>query len=273
VVAERCQAALRRDLETSEEGKARALAELWLGVGITRSLVKGPVLAQPYGGSYMGICDSLVEALEAHMGYVPLNEFNYRVGVPARYMAKVVIDQMRPVVGPCMVIKPWLKKVVKKLYLEGFALEWTTPSGFPMRSAERMRTTIRVETMLYGKKSAASMADAPLDAKLDANLANRSICPNFVHSMDAAFLTLVVDLVRQRNVPVLTNHDCFATTPAHATELHNLLLDQFRGLYRTDWLGVFAAEIQSRTGVKVPQLPVYGALRPGQIGENPYIFS
>jgi len=273
VVAERCVAALRRDLETSDEAKHRILAEQWLGIGITRSTVKPVVLAQPYGGTFMNACDALVDVLDLHHGHVPLNEFNLKIGVPAKYMAGILWREMKEVVGPCMVLKPWLRKVVKKVFLSEQTLDWTTPSGFPMHVADRMRKVIRVNTLLYGKKVGQSFADAPLDAKLDHGLANKAICANFIHSFDAAFMSLMVDLLRERNVPILPNHDCFATTPAHATELHNLLLHQFAGLYRTDWLALFREEVQSTTGVKLPKLPVYGDLCPGEIGQNPYVFS
>jgi len=274
VVAERCIAALRLELETSEDPHRRLMAERWLEVGITRSTVKGPVLAQPYGGSYMGAADAMADVMDAALGGdVQIEEFNWKVGIPAKYMAGILWREMKPLVAPCSLIKPWLRTVVTRVFLSGQPLEWTTPSGFPMRVADRMLKVIKVHTMLYGKQTATSFADAPLDAKLDPGLANKAICANFTHSFDAAFMTLVVDALRGRKIAVLPNHDCFATTPAHATELHNLLLHQFRGMWTTDWLEVFVEEVQGRTGVKLPKLPAYGDLAPGEIGENPHVFS
>jgi DNA-directed RNA polymerase len=217
--------------------------------------------------------DTLVDLLDDHHGFVPMKDFNYRVAVPAKYLAGHLWRELNAVVSPCMVVKAWLNKTVRKALSQNIPLEWTSPSGLPMRVADRMITTTKVETMLYGVKRSLNMADAPLDAKLDATAANRAACANFVHQMDAAYLTLVTDQLAERHIPVVTNHDCFATSPAHASELHNLLLTTFSGLYRTDWLAVMREEMQARTGLSLPKLPVYGELCPGEIGNNPYVFS
>jgi DNA-directed RNA polymerase len=221
----------------------------------------------------MSACDTLVDLLEAHLGFVPLQEFNYRVAQPSKYLASHLWRELQDVVGPCMTVKKWLTKTVRMALGQNIPLEWTSPSGLPMRIADRMKTTTVVQTMLYGTKRSMNMADAPLDAKLDATLANKAVCANFTHQMDAAFLTLVTDQLALRKAPVLVNHDCFATTPGRAGELHNLLLTTFSGLYRTDWLAVFREEMQARTGLSLPKLPDYGELCPGEIGTNPYIFS
>ena len=273
VVADRVNAKLRQDLELGETDKERVLAQLWLDYGVTRSTVKGPVLATPYGGRYMSVCDTLVDLLDDHHGFVPMKDFNYRVAVPAKYLAGHLWRELNAVVSPCMVVKAWLNKTVRKALSQNIPLEWTSPSGLPMRVADRMITTTKVETMLYGMKRSLNMADAPLDAKLDATAANRAACANFVHQMDAAYLTLVTDQLAERHIPVVTNHDCFATSPGHASELHNLLLTTFSGLYRTDWLAVIREEMQARTGLSLPKLPAYGELCPGEIGNNPYVFS
>ena len=75
-------------------------------------------------------------------------------------------------------------------------------------------------------------------------------------------------------MPLLTNHDCFATDPANAEWLHRTLLSEFRALYATDWLGAIAEEIRCSAGLKeLPPPPPRGALEIGEIGENPYLFS
>ena len=66
--AEQVTQRLTQDLQFGDE-KEKALAELWLGRGIDRKLTKGPILASPYGGSFMSLCDSLVEALDDHLNH------------------------------------------------------------------------------------------------------------------------------------------------------------------------------------------------------------
>jgi DNA-directed RNA polymerase len=273
VVAERVTKALEHDMQLGEDDKQKALSSLWLNYGITRSLVKGPVLAVPYGGKFMSVSDMLVDVLDAHYGYVPLEEFNYKVATPAKYLASHLWRELMQVVEPCMVVKAWLLKVVGKVMNHGHPLEWTAPTGFPMRVADRMLTTTNVPMLLFGQRRSIKFADAPIEAKLNPQAAKKAICANVVHSMDASLLIGVTNAMAQLGAPLLTNHDCFATTPLHATALHDRLLWNFAGLYRTDWLAVWKEEIETGTGLKLPKLPQYGDLEVGLIGSNPYVFS
>ena len=273
LVAERVVKVLQHDMELGETDKERSLSMLWLNYGITRSLVKGPVLAVPYGGSFMSVSDQFVDVLDAHYGYVPLEEFNYKVATPAKYLASRVWHVLSDVVAPCMTVKTWLRKSVRKVMNNGHPVEWTSPTGFPMRLADRMLSTSQVPMLLYGKRRVINFADAPIDGKLDPSKASKAASANLVHSMDAALLINVTNAMASIHAPLLTNHDCFATTPLHASALHDRLLWNFAGLYRTDWLGLLKEEIQSRTGVMLPKLPAYGDLDEGTIGSNPYIFS
>jgi hypothetical protein len=77
-----------------------------------------------------------------------------------------------------------------------------------------------------------------------------------------------------QGAPLLTNHDCFASDPAHASWLQKTLLDEFRALYAADWLEVIAEEIRCSAGLEaLPPPPPRGALEIGEIGNNPYLFS
>lgn len=277
VVAEAVTKSLLQDLQTPgldpEAVKARGLAELWLEMGISRGLVKGPILATPYGGSYMSLTDSLVDALDAHLGFVPIEEFAYKVAVPSRYLASHVWRHLKDQVQPCIEVKAWLRKVCRIVLGSGQPLEWTTSMGFPMRLADREPKVSRVETLLFGKKISLNIADQPVDAPLSATMANKGIGANFVHGFDAAFLTQVVYGAEAIGMPVLVNHDCFGAQPADAASLHGLLHDTLRDFYRVDWLAVTRAEIESRTRLKLPAPPMVGTLSPGEIGQNPYCFS
>lgn len=272
LVAERVTKALMVDLEMGDE-KQKGLAQLWLEIGVGRGLIKGPVLAAPYGGRYQGLADSVVDFLDDHYGYVPLEQYLYKVATPGKYLASVIWREMKPVIAPAMTLKAWLMKAVKKVMAEGKPLEWTSPSGLPMEAADRMTTTKQVNTLLYGVRGTISIAEAPVDGKLNHKAASRNISANFVHSFDAAMVSLLTTSLARRDIPLLCNHDCFATTANRASELHNELLTTFAGLYRTDWLAVLREEMQAQSGISLPALPEYGSLPVGQIGTNPYLFS
>ena len=50
--------------------------------------------------------------------------------------------------------------------------------------------------------------------ELSARKTNQGIVANAIHSFDAAFCQIVVARMGMKDAPVLTNHDCFATTPS-----------------------------------------------------------
>ena len=272
VIAEKVVQRLVADLELGDQ-KEKALAELWLERGIDRSLVKGPVLATPYGGSYMSLCDSLVDALDRHLGYVPLDEYAYRVAVPSKYLASHLWAELKEQVAPCLEVKKWLKTVCRKVMVAGHPLEWTTPMGWPMRLADREPTKRVVNTLLFGKKVNITMQDQPIDSPLSATQANKGIGANVTHAFDAALAHQVIYRAVGLGMPMLSNHDCFATHMNDATVLHTMLLDGYRDMFRTNWLAVFREEVQLVTGIPLPEPPYVGTLQVGLIGANPYLYS
>jgi hypothetical protein len=52
-----------------------------------------------------------------------------------------------------------------------------------------------------------------------------------------------------------------------------MLLDEMRRMYSTDWLMVWHQEMQDRSGKVLPEPPMVNTLCPGEIGNNPYLFS
>jgi DNA-directed RNA polymerase, mitochondrial len=271
-VAEAVLKRVQRDLEFGDT-RERTLAEIWLGRGIDRGLVKGPVLSVPYGGSYQSITDKLVTELDEHLGFVPLEDFALKVAIPARYMASHLWAELKDAVAPVDSVKKWLKTCCRMVMKAGYPLHWHTPMGWPMLSADRESKKHKVETLLYGTKIGMTIADQPLEAPLSATNANKALPANLVHSFDAALVHIVVTRAAEQRIHMLTNHDCFAVPPANADQVHKLLLNGFAEIYKTDWLGMWREEIQAGTGLVLPLPPIVGDLDVGLIGTNVYLFS
>jgi DNA-directed RNA polymerase len=271
IVAEACTAALTKDLELGDE-KRRALAELWLKRGIDRALVKGPVLKVPYGATWMAVADGLVDAMEQHIGHVPLEEYIFRVSIPSKYMASIVWTEMKAVMTPVLEVKAWLRDACKRVLSQQLPMEWSSPSGWPMRAAEREPTKRRVMTLLYGKKVGATIADQPMDSPLSSSQSNRGLVANTIHALDSALVHKVLYRAVDISMPVMPTHDCFACHPANAGRLHKMLLHEFGNMYRMPVLEQMKAEIEDRTGVQLKPVPNHGTLDPMAIGSNPYLF-
>ena len=271
-VAEAVQKRLRADLE-SEEPKARKLAEIWLERGITRKLVKGPVLAVPYGGSFQGVADMLLEDLDAHLGHVPLEEFKLRVSIPSKYMASHLWDELKMAVEPVNAVKKWLKLCCRKLMNKGHVLRWDGPSGWPFLVNDREPKKEKVTSYLYGKRVYMNLQSMPENKPLCPSLANKSLPANFTHGFDAAMVHQFVSAAEEQCVEVLTNHDCFACHPTNATWMHETLHETFRDLYQRNHLEEWRLRLQHQTGISLPKPPLISTLDPKNIGWNPYLFS
>ena len=272
VVADAVQTQLRKDLE-ADDAKSRTLSQIWLERGIDRGLCKGPILRAPYGGSYMSLCDGLVDALEKHLGYVPLEEYVIKVSIPSKYLASIMWRELKAVIDPVMEVKKWLRKCCKTVMLEKKPLVWTSPSGWPMRVADREQTKRKINTFLYGKKVEMTIADQPIDSPLSYTQANKAIVANAIHAFDAAFCATVAYRAAEQSIPLLTTHDCFACHPTNAGRLHQLLHHEFGQMYVQRQLARIHEEMQANSGVRLPAPPVYNSLDPMAIGSNPYLFS
>ena len=271
-VAEQVTYRLTQDLQFGDE-KEKALAELWLGRGIDRKLTKGPILASPYGGSFMSLCDSLVEALDEHLNYVPLEEFALRVAMPSKYLAKHIWAELKKEISSCIAVKKWLMKVCRMSLSQGRPLVWTTPSGWPMKVADREPTTRTVRTFLFGKRLNVNLQDQPKNAPLSATQANKSIGANFAHSLDSAYLVSLLNTCEDQSVPVLVNHDCFATYALCANDLHETLHTTMHNMYQKDLLKQCWIEMCCHSGINFPEPPHVNTLDANTIGSNPYLFS
>lgn len=271
-VADKVRKRLQQDLEFGDT-RQRTLAEIWLTRGVDRGLLKGPVMSVPYGGSYQSVCDRLVNDLDQHLGFVPLDEFKLRVAMPSKYMASHIWAELKEAVASVNEVKKWLKKCCREVMKRDHALAWDTPMGWPMLIADREQKRLKVNTWLYGTKIGMMIADQPEDAALSATQANKGLPANLIHSFDAAFCHAIVTTAVDHKIQLLTNHDCFAAHPCNAGQLHKMLLAEFRQMYQPDWLEAWRTEVQSGTGFELPAAPMVDTLDPGLIGSNDYLFS
>lgn len=85
---------------------------------------------------------------------------------------------------------------------------------------------------LFNKKKSVTIS-LPNKDKLDKRAIKRAFMPNFIHSMDAANIHILIDkLIKNNiNIPIFTIHDCFATTPNNMELLNLYVKEAFINLY------------------------------------------
>jgi DNA-directed RNA polymerase len=271
-VVERLRHQLETDLHCGD-AETHCLAAGWLDLGIDRSWVKAAVMHTPFGSTSRTVADGICDQLQQRLG--PVDSWAGRIYRPSSYLE----SRLRVVLGTetesLMQLRRWLCDVGRLVVgRHQQQIRWTTPMGWPMQMGRTTPSKSVIRTHLLGKLAAVTFEDDPPDGELSARKTNASITANLVHSFDAALVHAVSYRAGIQGAPLLTNHDCFATNPANASWLQKTLLDEFRALYATDWLGEIAEEIRCSAGLKaLPPPPPRGALEIGDIGSNLYLFS
>jgi DNA-directed RNA polymerase len=148
-------------------------------------------------------------------------------------------------------------------------LQWTTPSGFPVRSEAYMMTPLRIRAML-DKKQRTFVARVPTEIP---NLQKHmtSVSPNFIHSMDASHMAEVICAWDGDFGAV---HDSFST---HACDVEDLLAvtkQKFINMYNVPnfYNKIEEQLITDRTGFEVEQ-PYLGELNIQEIDDSDYFFA
>lgn len=272
VIAERVTHRLLNDLHTNPDHRIRSRAELWLERGITRDLIKPSVVAWPFGAGHMSALNRISEQLDVEKGFPPIDQFTLEVFLPAKYLASVLMLELKEHLASITGPREWMRKCVRKLMKNGFDATWLTPMGFPVVIADRCLTSYQVKSRLNGASVFVNVQDEDRESAFNPAQANKGIAANLIHSLDGAFCQMVINGAG-RLMPLLTNHDCFATTPANAQTLHFQLLLQVREFYMMSWLHEIQRQYYARTRLRLPAPPKVSTLCPSQIGNNPYLFS
>ena len=263
---------LQADLDSFDPRDQR-LAEMWLKYPIGRDLAKGPTMTTIYGARHFGIVEQLIGWLKEKKPDVPVERWSREYTVPAQYLARKLNIVIGAELKSCVETEKWLKQVSAICLKKQKRIQWTSPMGFPVSLGSELERNQKVRTDLHGARRWEQVNSGWKPGELSARATNRGITANTIHTFDAAYCHAVVLRCAQIETPVLTNHDCFATTPARADWLHHTLLDELSAMYRQDWLAEMRVEIGKKAGVHLPHPPYVGDLCEGEIGQNPYCFS
>ena len=262
---------LRMDLDSFDPWEVRH-AEFWLRKGINRGLTKGPTMTTIYGARHFGIVDQLVGWLQEEEPDVPVYLWQKEYTEPAKYLARKLAVVIGAELRSCVAMETWLRKVSNACITKQKTVSWMSPMDFPLAFGVQLDEKQRTNTALHGARRWKRVDSHGTPGELSAMATGRGITANTIHVFDGALVHAVVLRCAVMGVPLLTNHDCFATTPAKAHQLHRMLLDELRTLYMPEWLPEMRVEISRNAGIRLPHPPRVGDLSEGLIGQNPYCF-
>lgn len=258
----------------------KELAKRWLAHGINRKVTKRPVMTLCYGATLTGFREQITEdTIKPYQENAALAKTEDVFGDYGKQAATYMGDLTWAAVSTTLVAAheamSWLRKVSGMVAKENLPVRWVSPSGFPVWQACWDTKLDRIELSLGGK--VARTAVHREQPTISAPKTRAAISPNFVHSCDAAHLTLTVAAATDAGLTSFALvHDSFGTLAADMDAFYTVVRREFVGMYtRADVLECFKEDVSALLpdASKVPALPEKGALELGAVLQSAYCFA
>ena len=171
----------------------------------------------------------------------------------------------------------FLQKIANKKLEDANQIFWWSPSGFPVRYQAFQTVKMKAKSTLLGLgKSRDQVKHTHLvirrrqeDNKpiADKQKYASGISPNFIHSMDASHMALVIyDWDKDFGAV----HDSFSTHPNDVEELLALTKDKFVKMYNYE---NYFNKIEGTLKVTMPEQPALGELNITEVYDSDYFFA
>lgn len=217
-------------------------AGFWLSLcngNLPRSLTKRQVMVLPYGGSREAFFKYTREWLKKEHKEVFEDKerkpfVNKAIGYFVDHLWRVVKDNIKGAVQ----VMEWIQKCAKAAMIGDQPIYWITPDGFVVRHFYGKEENKQVDLRIDGMRLQISV---PWHTKeLDKKAQTQGIAPNFVHSLDAAALTLTLEKAQGAGFMAFTSvHDNYGTHLGRMDQLQVMLRDAFVEVHEANPLACF----------------------------------
>ena len=204
-------------------------------------------------GMTRAVCEFLDEAA-AEEGCVASHD-------GAELLAKAVDDSVNKL-APCVKeVRIFLEKMVRLYARHNTEFRTVTPLGWPTLHGYFKPDVEQVSVWVNGRKRHCSrtVGDKP---EPRTKKAAQSSSPNFVHSIDACHLHMVLLAALAEYIELLTIHDCFGALATRVGRLKQIVNEEFKKLHEYDLLGdiLRRAHRELPADADFPDLPKRGGL-------------
>ncbi len=238
------------------------LPALWLEQPIDRKLCKRGTMTFCYGVTSQGLKDALIED-----GFVDWADNQFAA---VQYIGKKIWAAITENITGATEVMAWLRKCATCGNKANVLMEWYTPIGFHVAHPYPDPRMERV-TCLSGEVYF-SVYDP--DRGIRASKQSSALPPNFVHSLDACHLMMVVAAGTATGLTHwMMIHDSFGTHACDVDHLNLTLREEFVKLYEIDVLESFRAQVIAQTGNDPGPPPTRGDFDLGRIIDSPYFFA
>lgn len=216
-----------------------------LRLNITRKLIKRGIMTITYGVTVKGIFDQLISdhfykfgKIDKHLVYRPKNSDLGDVNLTYADLYKLssiiysVLFKSHPILNNIMEYFHNMVNLMNKLDL---SIQWITPYGLLITQKYTEFTTYDIVSVMQRKRRKITLSRYRLDDNkhhvIDKDKQINSFIPNFIHSMDASNIVLLVKKIIELDLNIITIHDCFGIHANHAELLSYLVKESFISMY------------------------------------------
>lgn len=242
-------------------------AKHWLGK-TSRALVKRGAMTWGYGVTEQGIMTQLITDGFLNDGDGKLVQ---HASVYASYMRDCIYWAVNNTVLSARDVMEWLQYVVKVASEMGKAIWWTNPAGMRIHQ-EYLKPERREVKTTQGKYY--FYIKGVKERKLAKKKQKNGIAPNFVHSIDAAHMAMVVLRLKEEGITDMHMiHDSFGVHACHTELLNRIVREEFVKIHERNLLQEFKEEVEEQLGVELEPYPTQGDFDVRQVIESKYAFS
>lgn len=240
-------------------------ANYWRENEITRSMAKRPCMTHVYSATVRSCSEYILQSAQEE-GYRGTEEYSlFKLAGYLSTRMKAAVEGANPAATEAM------KYVQSLCYRVPAAnhLQWKTPLGGLVinRYTESEETTVKVKSM---NLTHLLVYNRNYDVN-NKRKAKSGISPNWVHSLDATHLGMIISAFSGDIMPI---HDSVATHACDVDVMHSVIREQFLRLYTEhDVLQeITDAAVACGASVEGLELPTKGHLDLKQVLESPFFF-
>lgn len=256
-----------------EAARNVTLAQEWLEFGVTRKCTKRPVMVLPYGGQRYSCRAYIEEYVRDRMEAGDTSPWGNDLFMATQYLTGLVWDAIGDTVVSARKAMDWIQSIAADISALNLPLIWTSPSGFVVQqqypSMRERRITTYIDNTLV--KPTVNELDFTV---IDRRRAVQGSSPNFVHSMDAAAMSLtIIKCVESGITDFAMIHDSYGVHASDTEELALRIREAFYEMYtKHDVLEEFR-EAALEVLDEVPPVPEKGALDLDEVLMSTFFFS
>jgi DNA-directed RNA polymerase len=215
---------------------------------VTRSVCKRPVMTFYYSVKPTGMRDQILEKMPESWITKRTPEGRKQRTELAAFLANELRDAIVSLSPKAAAGMEYLKGLTNVILKADREMRWVTPLNFPVWQKYYHTKYDRKHKVWEGSElNQQHIPEVDETAPRPAKNKN-AISPNFIHSLDATHLMMVIDRLDYIGVNYLRAvHDSIAVLPNHVDELDFILRDEFVNLYaEQDWLSDLEAQVRQQ---------------------------